>query len=107
MNLLILSVSMSTGISRDKQQPFKISNCTGLQAFESVSTPNYQREGTGLIPVEISVSDSFFPALEARFKEKFTGFPVPLDVETAIGRGGRLTIVGFTPKPVSAAIPQK
>lgn len=94
MKLKVINVAKATGISKKTGNAFEILNLSFLSEFETANAASYQREGAGFSVIELPVSNSFYPLLEAKMTELFKGQPVELDIETSVNSRGTIA-VGF------------
>lgn len=92
---IVASVQISSGIAKASGNPYSIPRALVLVPFQSRETQNYHLKGSGFTPVELSVSESFYPELEKHFVMNFKGFPLELDFSTSLDSQGRNLLTGF------------
>lgn len=96
MNILVSAVFVNTGIAKASGNPYQMNRAWVLVPFSGRNTPTSQSNGTGFTPVEISVSDAFFPDFEKEFLTQFKDAPVAMDLEHSMDSQGRMILIGFS-----------
>jgi hypothetical protein len=104
---IVQTVYRMNGKAKATGQPYDMKRIVALSDFEQVSnvTPEGEvllnRQGAGFSPVEVVVSDAFFPRLLAFFSQQFElkRSPIVMDLETSVrarGRQSETVIVDFS-----------
>jgi len=91
---LVASVTNASGIAKKTGNPFNMKRVSVLTPFRETKTPNFQNQGVGLAPVELSLPDNLYDQVAGIFRDKFKGQPVPMDFETALDSRDGLIIIG-------------
>lgn len=102
MKYLVASVHQSSGIAKTSGNAYAIPRAHVLTPFQNRQTANQTVDGSGFSPVELGVSENFYPELKKHFDLNFKGMPLELDFIAGLDREGRNVLIGFE-KPVSKA----
>lgn len=95
MQLKVLNVTHSSGISKKTGSSFDMKQLSFMGDFESVDSQNYKRQGFGFNIIDVNISDSFFPDLASYFRDKFKGQPLLIDFKTSVNGSGHIIVTGF------------
>lgn len=95
MKYIVASVQLSSGIAKASGNPYSIPRALVLVPFQGRDTQNYHLNGFGFSPVELTVSESFYPELEKYFQTNFKGLPIELDFQASLDSQGRNVLIGF------------
>jgi hypothetical protein len=104
---IVKAVYALSGVAKESGNAYAMKRCVTLADFEPVHRVNKQtgevltdRQGSGFVDCEISVSEAFYPKLSAFFANEFSlkRAPVVMDLELSIrsrGRDSETIIVDF------------
>ena len=100
MKYLVAAVHQSSGTARATGNPYAIPRASVLTPFQNRQTANQTVVGNGYAFIDLTVSETFYPALSKHLALNFKGQPLELDFETSLDREGRNVLIGFE-KPLS------
>lgn len=108
MKFIVKALYVMQGVAKESGSPYNMKRLVALSDFQGFTRVNKEtgqiitdRQGVGYSDVEVTVSDSFYPKLQAFFANEFALKPSPIlmDLETSIVSRGRQTetiIVDFS-----------